>query len=60
MLPGIHKQHADSSYGHKLHNQEQQKMCMIYVLQDAQTSHIAVWFTSALNMDEKASPSSSS
>ena len=31
-------------------------MCMIYILQELQTSHIAVLFTSALKTVEKASP----
>ena len=30
ILPGINKQHAKSSYGHKFHNQGQRKMCTKY------------------------------
>jgi len=56
MLPDRNKQHAKSSYGHTFHSQEQQKTCMNYILQEVQASHIAVWFTSALKLEEKSSP----
>jgi hypothetical protein len=56
MLQTETKKHAKSSYGHTFYRQEQQKMCMNYILQEVQTSLIAVWFTSALKLDKNASP----